>query len=345
MSNVPQQAGLTYARLVKAIKGEIASGKKIIENAKVGTYRNVGKYISEYVLHGQDRAKYGARIYEHLEKSLKINKRTLEQAVRFSREFSIANARSQLTWTNYRDLLTLPDPAIRRQLIQQSANKKMTTRELQERIAKAKIKLPGPDDPIPQLKVVRGKLYTYTVIEPASIQPVEGHKFVDVGFNVWRNVPVAQLGKFDNGQIVESVKEDGRYKIRTSDRKADDLYTFKATVERIVDADTMLVHVDLGFDTWTRQRLRFRGIDTPELSTADGQRAKRFIESRIKPSDFVVIKTHKSDKYDRYLVDVFYAPSGPSGASGAPAWDPARVAAEGIYLNQELLDQRLAVRW
>lgn len=69
-----------------------------------------------------------------------------------------------------------------------------------------------------------------------------------------------------------------------------------------------------------------------------------------------IIKTHKDDKYGRYLVDVFYvppsnkmadAPRSPKGEAGVTSetWDPVKVAAEGKYLNQELLNERLAVIW
>lgn len=83
------------------------------------------------------------------------------------------------------------------------------------------------------------------------------------------------------------------------------------------------------------QKLRLRGIDCPELDTEEGRRAKRFVESRLKGCEFIVVKTYKdtTDKYDRYLADIFYA---------AGAGDPSLVAREGKYLNQELLDEKLA---
>ncbi|OGG49508.1 MAG: hypothetical protein A3F84_08580 [Candidatus Handelsmanbacteria bacterium RIFCSPLOWO2_12_FULL_64_10] len=51
---------------------------------------------------------------------------------------------------------------------------------------------------------------------------------------------------------------------------------------------------------------------------------------------FVVLTTTKPDKYDRYLSDVFYLPGG---------IDPQDVLQKGIFLNQQLLDQGLAVRF
>ena len=84
------------------------------------------------------------------------------------------------------------------------------------------------------------------------------------------------------------------------------------------------------------QKLRLRGIDCPELDTEEGRRAKRFVESRLKGCDFIVVKTYKdrTDRFDRYLADVFYLPG---------AGDPSLVAREGTYLNQELLNEHLAL--
>ena len=58
----------------------------------------------------------------------------------------------------------------------------------------------------------------------------------------------------------------------------------------------------------------------------------------MKDCDFIIVKTYKdrTDNWDRYLADVFYQ----SGTG-----DPGLAAQEGIYLNQELLDNHLAVIW
>ena len=68
----------------------------------------------------------------------------------------------------------------------------------------------------------------------------------------------------------------------------------------------------MGFSIVIEQRLRLRGLDAPELGTGQGKSplpplqkgvdAKRFVESRLKDCKFLIIKTHGSDKYDRYLV-------------------------------------------
>lgn len=45
------------------------------------------------------------------------------------------------------------------------------------------------------------------------------------------------------------------------------LHTYVALVERVVDGDTLLVRIDLGFDVWKSHRIRLRGIDTQPLAT------------------------------------------------------------------------------
>jgi len=46
------------------------------------------------------------------------------------------------------------------------------------------------------------------------------------------------------------------------------MYTYKASLVRVIDGDTIDVDIDLGFDVWLKkQRIRLAGIDTPESRT------------------------------------------------------------------------------
>ena len=65
------------------------------------------------------------------------------------------------------------------------------------------------------------------------------------------------------------------------------------------------------------------------MDTKAGQDAKKYVEAKLKEVEFVVVKTHKSDKYDRYLTDIFYLKDEDN---------PLAVLEEGTFLNQELLD-------
>jgi|TARA_R110000851_G_scaffold143507_1_gene282427 micrococcal nuclease len=45
-------------------------------------------------------------------------------------------------------------------------------------------------------------------------------------------------------------------------------YTYRCTLDRVIDGDTIDVHIDLGFNVWlNKQRVRLAGIDTPESRT------------------------------------------------------------------------------
>jgi len=72
----------------------------------------------------------------------------------------------------------------------------------------------------------------------------------------------------------------------------------------------------------------FSGIDTPE-----GQTAKRYVQRHLGIGSTVVVRSRKSDKYDRYLADVFFL---------AGARSPKRILKEGLFLNQVLLDKGMA---
>jgi len=99
-----------------------------------------------------------------------------------------------------------------------------------------------------------------------------------------------------------------------------------------VDGDTLLVKIDLGFDTRVRQYLRLRGIDAFEISTAKGVRAREFAKRALANVEYVIITSSRSDKYDRYLADVFYGE------------DKSTESAAQKFLNNELLEKDLAVR-
>lgn len=109
------------------------------------------------------------------------------------------------------------------------------------------------------------------------------------------------------------------------------MYLYRATVLRIVDADTIHADVDLGFDIRRRDSFRLAGINAPELSTAAGKEAKAYLE-RLLPKDAagaylpVTIRTEKDrrEKYGRYL-----------------AW----IELDGKTVNEILVEQGYAVRY
>lgn len=89
------------------------------------------------------------------------------------------------------------------------------------------------------------------------------------------------------------------------------LYTYEATVIRVVDGDTAQLQIDLGFTvTWT-SNCRFYGINTPELKSKDpdvryqAKEARTQTEFHLKPGSKIRIISRELDKYGRPLVDIY----------------------------------------
>ena len=129
-------------------------------------------------------------------------------------------------------------------------------------------------------------------------------------------------------------KESGKEKTaKKLTRPTEPTYVYKAVVERIVDADTLLLRIDLGFLVWKEQRIRLAGIDCPPIDTAKGCEAFEFVRDQLARVPFVMVKTHQIDIYGRYVAHVFYS---------FTEKDKNKIFEEGRYLNQELLDKGLA---
>lgn len=88
------------------------------------------------------------------------------------------------------------------------------------------------------------------------------------------------------------------------------MYEYRAKVNRIIDGDSVVLDIDLGFDTWlNNQSIRLFGIDTPECRTKDldekarGLLAKNRVEELLPIGDIVFIKTikDKNEKFGRIL--------------------------------------------
>jgi endonuclease YncB( thermonuclease family) len=76
-----------------------------------------------------------------------------------------------------------------------------------------------------------------------------------------------------------------------------------AYIVRVSDADTLVVLLDRLFFDSSVKRLRIKGIDSPELKTAAGKRAARFVTELLPDGTPVIVTTYKLT-YDRYESDV-----------------------------------------
>ena len=90
------------------------------------------------------------------------------------------------------------------------------------------------------------------------------------------------------------------------------MYEYNATLDRVIDGDTIDAMVDLGFDTWKKVRIRFLGIDAPESRTRDLEEKKRGLAAKDRVKEILnennnvfILKSHGVGKYGRCLGELF----------------------------------------
>ncbi|WP_299739063.1 thermonuclease family protein [uncultured Roseobacter sp.] len=90
------------------------------------------------------------------------------------------------------------------------------------------------------------------------------------------------------------------------------LYTYRATIVRVIDGDTIVADIDLGFRTWLHgEHLRLFGINTPENKTDEGKAVTEAVRARIEGKSVFLctIKAKRSEaestgSFGRYLVTI-----------------------------------------
>jgi micrococcal nuclease len=110
------------------------------------------------------------------------------------------------------------------------------------------------------------------------------------------------------------------------------MYQYKAIVVRVVDGDTVVLNIDLGFNVCMNESCRLAGIDTPELTSTNSEEkakavvAKKFLAKILQEGREVTINSKALDKYRRPLVEILV-----SGMS--------------ISINQKMIDSGLAKKY
>lgn len=83
------------------------------------------------------------------------------------------------------------------------------------------------------------------------------------------------------------------------------MYTYNATLIRVVDADTVKVLVDLGFRIFRQITLRLADINAPELKTEAGKISKQALIDYLGSSPFIIQTAVDPGSYDRYTAVVW----------------------------------------
>ena len=323
-----------YSSLLKQIKQEIAKGLSRAQEAynrqKLITYWKTGRAISLHLSHYKRSINYGKRLYSRLSQDLGVSQRMLYLITSFYNAYPHFKPSQNLNWSHYRLLTSIKDEKQRNILEYKASKENWSKRALENFIKEDKEKSMSLKPKIVRhrkLSVFKGRLYTYSIFKADYAK----NMLIDCGFDIYHETDVANFP----AKIVQTVRTDIGYKLKKSNATYKHLYTYKAYVKKIIDGDTIWVIVDCGFKTWVHQKIRFRGINAPGITTKKGTEAFKFVSKELKGLPFIIIKSHGRDKYGRYLADIFYL----KGEE-----DPQSVLNKGLFLNQRLLDEGLAER-
>lgn len=140
----------------------------------------------------------------------------------------------------------------------------------------------------------------------------------------------SNIKELNNGKSSKSSKKTQKIK-----RPSDPSYLYKAKIVNVVDGDTLILNIDLGFQVIKEQRVRLAQIDAPEMNGEEGRKSHRYLRDLCAGIEEVAIKTNKVDIYGRYLGDIFYLQSGKKANQN-------EIFTEGVYLNAKLVEEGLA---
>lgn len=315
MGNVPIRS--VYEQLITDISGLYEGARRTL----VVSYWKIGQRIVEVEQDGAVKAEYGSGLLQKVSGDLsqKFGGATSVESLRKMRRFYLQNQKRvpgpDLSWSQHQMLLPVRDDRKRRALEKRAIKEGLGKERLRKIVREERsqddplsVGVNAPEGPaLPPLKCPSDlRLLTFREVtgkEAALYEVPEGHVLLDCGFFV---------------SLAISRKEAGDVTLT-----AKPTYVYAARVERVIDGDTLSVVLDLGFGASVREKLRLRGINTPELGAPEGEKAKRFVAGLLPAGTGVLVKSHKTDIYGRFVADIFLGDE---------------------YLNQRLLEDGLAVR-
>jgi micrococcal nuclease len=92
------------------------------------------------------------------------------------------------------------------------------------------------------------------------------------------------------------------------------IHIYQAKIVEVVDGDTFDLMIDLGFNTFVKERMRLYGIDAPEMMTQAGNDLAWNLSMQYPGSLPVIVQSVEApkskqfrDKYGRFLAVVYDA--------------------------------------
>ena len=126
------------------------------------------------------------------------------------------------------------------------------------------------------------------------------------------------------------------------------IHIYQARIVEVIDGDTLDLMIDLGFNSFTKQRMRLYGIDAPEMKTDAGKDLQRRLVENYYLAPVIVqsIEAPKSkqfrDKYGRFLSIIYDAwPIAPKAiANGEKIIEVAPLSLNARLISDGLVKER-----
>lgn len=326
-----------YQKILKQIQLSISQTQNKITRDKVEMAWQIGQIIDKN-LEKKDEKTYGKNLVEKLETDTSINRKVLYKMRSFYQTYpKLPKDDPKLNWSHYRILSGIKERNERQALEDLTRKNSWSAEKLQKKASFGKsytdselvsLKSPSAANAAPpsfakRVQATRGKLFTYKIIDVIG----SDKKFFDCGFGIFREVKE----KLPRLATVVLVTES---KIIKSAATPQQVYTFKAYLKRIVDGDTLHANIDLGFGIFHEEIIRLAKINTAESKTDEGKTATDELKKILDEVPFFILKSIKTDIYNRYVADIFLPEKGETNLQ--------KIADKGVYLNQLLLDRGVA---
>ena len=90
------------------------------------------------------------------------------------------------------------------------------------------------------------------------------------------------------------------------------MYEYECKIARVIDGDSIILDIDLGFGLWIHgESIRLFGVDCPECRSRDkeekaaGLAAKDFVKRLLHDGGTYTLTTKEKGKFGRYLGTIF----------------------------------------
>ena len=347
----------------KAILADVIQLFRTVQDSLVTAYWKTGQYVVEIEQGGADRARYGSRILANFSSELTdslglgFSVPSLQRMRRFYQDNPKYSPATKLSWAHHIELMQVPDAKVRKALERKAVREGLTRDNLRVLVRHEAVRAQveknlaeGPEKLAAKVELLKvpklGLFDTCRIKDPNETPwPDKNVLLLDHGFKGYRALTPGEARGLKAGDIVAWTGA----KLVKNGRTAQDLFTYRAYLESVVDGDTLWVMLDTNMRGASRQKLRLRGIDCPEIDTVEGQKAKKFVEDVLKGVPSLTVLSSKNPSFDRYEADVFFIPArnfkitaGGTAATGQEYFRDKE--GKEVYLNNLILENGYAVK-